>query len=444
MRVVFLTPGTGNFHCGSCLRDHDLVRGLRRLGHDALMAPLYLPHVLDHDAGPDAFHPVLLGGISTCLHHAAGLFRRLPAWADRVLDHPRLLHWAARRAGMTSARSLGSLTLGMLRGESGTQRKQLARLVTWLRQLQDAAGPIDAVVLSNTLLVGAARTLRDALQLPIICTLQGEDTFLDALPPPYRDLCWAEIGPRCDDVELFTAVSEHHARIMRQRLALAESRVRAIHNGMELSDYVVARKPDPPTVGYLARMCEAKGLPRLVEAFITLIRRGHVPASTRLLVVGAMTPSDQSLMREMQQKLDTAKLGVAYEFRPNVSRAEKIALLSQMSVLSVPATYGESFGLYVLEALAAGVPVVQPRSGAFPEVLQLTGGGVLVEPDDTEALANGIESLLLDPARATALGREGQRRVFDHFTADRMAADFEAVLMALQSPATPAPVGGPA
>ena len=92
-------------------------------------------------------------------------------------------------------------------------------------------------------------------------------------------------------------------------------------------------------------------------------------------------------------------------------------------MFSVPALYGEAFGLYVIEALAAGVPVVQPRTAAFPELIEATGGGVLCEPGDPQALAEAIEELLLDPARARALGEAGRRAVFEKFSAEAMARD---------------------
>src|SRR5208283_2420020 len=111
------------------------------------------------------------------------------------------------------------------------------------------------------------------------------------------------------------------------------------------------------------------------------------------------------------------------EFFPNVDRAGKLAFLRSLSVFSVPALYGEAFGLYVIEAMASGVPVVQPRHAAFPELIALTGGGVLCEPDNPTALADAIEPLLLDAARARALGETGRKAVREKFNADTMATE---------------------
>ena len=121
----------------------------------------------------------------------------------------------------------------------------------------------------------------------------------------------------------------------------------------------------------------------------------------------------------------------ATRFLPNISRADKLRFLQTISLLSVPATYGESFGLYILEALACGVPVVQPRHGAFPEVVEATGGGILCDPDDPEALADGLARLLRDDVEAAKLADRGRRRVREAFTADAMALAFEKVCMSV-------------
>jgi glycosyltransferase involved in cell wall biosynthesis len=431
MRLVFLTPGTGNFHCGSCLRDHDLARALRARGHDVMMAPLYLPHVLDHDADDADQHPIQLGGINTWLQHAFSVFRHTPRWIDRLFNARPLLQWASRRAGMTSARSLGELTLAMLRGESGTQAKELRHLAYWLAE-HHRRGPIDAVVLSNALLLGVARAVHEALGSPVFCTLQGEDTFLDALPSPYREQCWTMLAQRSRDVARLIAVSEYHAGVMRDRLNLPYDRIAVVRNGIALDGFdAIDDSRHERAVGYLARMCPPKGLATLVEAFVLLRQRGGMD-DMRLIVAGAMTPADEPFVAAQQQRLADAGLAGAAEFLPNVDRATKLATLARMRVLSVPATYGESFGLYVLEALAAGVPVVQPRHAAFPEVLGLTGGGVLVEPNDPAALAQGLADLLADPARAAALAQAGRSAVIERFSAARMAADFERVLASSQ------------
>ncbi|MBI3269019.1 MAG: glycosyltransferase family 4 protein [Planctomycetes bacterium] len=425
MRIAQLTPGTGSFFCGSCLRDNALVVALRALGHEAVSVPLYLPHLTDEeDASRGA--PVFLGGINVYLQERSALFRRAPRWLDRLLDAPRLLRWASRRAGMTSPADLGTLTVSTLLGEEGRQAKELDRLAVWLAS---AEGPRPAVIcLSNALLVGLARRLRAATGAPIVCTLQGEDAFLDGLPSPHRDDAWRTLAARAAEIDAFVAVSRYYGDTMTRRLGLRTERVHVVPNGIALGGFdVAAAAPDPPAVGYLARMCPAKGLDVLAEAFVKLKGGGRVPG-LRLRVAGACTPEDEPFVASVRRRLAGAGCLADAEFRPNLDRVEKQAFLRGVTVFSVPATYGESFGLYVLEALASGVPVVAPRHAAFPEVLEATGGGLLCEPGDATALAAALESLLLDPARARALGLRGREAVLRDFGVARMARGVAGVL----------------
>src|SRR6266851_579612 len=132
MRIVLITAGTGSFHCGTCMRDNALVTELRRMGHDAVMVPLYLPTILDEaPASPEV--PRFYGGINVYLQQKSGLFRKTPRVLDKLLDSPGILKAAAARAGMTSARELGDITISMLKGEEGLQVKELDRLVDWLK-----------------------------------------------------------------------------------------------------------------------------------------------------------------------------------------------------------------------------------------------------------------------------------------------------------------------
>lgn len=428
MRIVQLTPGAGGFYCGSCMRDNTLVRALRRLGHEATLLPIYLPMSLDEPSA-DPRSPILLGGINVYLQEKSAVFRRLPAWADRWLNAAPLLRAVARRAGMTRAQDLGPMTLSMLRGPDGRQAKELARLAEFLRSM----GPLDVVILSNALLAGSARTLAQATGARVVCTLQGEAPFLDSLGPRHREEAWRCLAAAARHVHGFIAVSRWYAQVMVRRLGLPPERVRVIYNGIDLEGYPAPPPPRPPsppavpasppadrshTLGYLARWCPEKGLHTLIEAFILLASRRD---DVRLCVVGTHTASDAPYIRRLRGRLDQAGVSHLCEFHPQVDRDRKIDLLRSMSVLSVPAAYGESFGLYALEALAAGVPVVLPDSGALPELIALTGGGLVCRANDPADLSASIETLLNDPAHRAERARTGQHNVHRHFSADHMA-----------------------
>jgi len=421
MRIAHLTPGTGHFYCGSCLRDNALSKALRQLGQDVENVPLYLPLVLE-EHGQDERLPVHLGGINLVLQHRLPLLARAPAWMRGLLDAPRLLRWSASLGAMTDARQLGDLTVSMLRGEGGRQASAIGTLVDWMatRELPDV------ICLSNVMLVGIVRSLKRRLGRPVVCSLQGEAPFLDALPEAHRREAWATIAERVAEVDALVAVSRHYGELMRERLGLPPERVHVVHNGIDPTDLAarpLGDEPAVPTLGFLARLCLDKGLPTLVEAYIALRQRARV-GPLRLRAAGAMLAVDRPLVEALRRRVDEQGYGDDVEFLPNIERPAKLAFLRSLSVLSVPATYGESFGLYLLEAMAAGVPVVQPRHGAFPEILEATGGGILCDPDDAGSLADGIQQLLLDPALARELAERGRRAVLERFSTERMARRF--------------------
>jgi glycosyltransferase involved in cell wall biosynthesis len=418
VRLLQLTAGTGSFHCGTCLRDAALVKELRNLGHDALLGPLYLPLVLEEGVDPT---PVRMGGINAWLAQAVRV--PLPRFVQDWLDSPRMLAWAARRGEMTQAHALGDMTVAMLRGEGGTQQREIAKLRAWLATLPRP----EVVLLSNALLLGLVPALRAALGVPVLCTLQGEEPFLDALPEPQRAEAWRLAAGHARETSAFLAVSGYTAERMRARLALDPAQLHVVPNGLDPAPYVPGASFDgPPTIGFLARMCRDKGLVTLIDAFLELARRPE-HEELRLVAAGATLVSDRAELARQTRRLEEAGLAGRFEFHANVSFAEKLAVLRRAHVFSVPATYGESFGLYLLEAWAMGLPVVQPRHAAFPELLAASEGGLLVEPDDARALAEGLHALLVDRARARRLGENGQRAVREKFSGAAMARAVERV-----------------
>ncbi|HXG46498.1 MAG TPA: glycosyltransferase family 4 protein [Methylomirabilota bacterium] len=435
MNIVQITPGAGGMYCGNCFRDNSLVRALRQLGHETLLVPLYLPMTLEEE-DQSAGTPIFFGGVSVYLEQLHPVFRRMPGWLHRLLASPRLLKWAAGRAAKTRAEDVGDLMLSMLRGEEGNQARELDELAGWLKHQMRP----DVICLSNALLVGLVRRLRRDLGAPIICMLQGEDAFLDSLPPEHRERSWQTLAARAAEVDLFIAPSRYFAQRMGTRLGLPPERLRVVYNGINLegfgSDGAPAPRPAadsaPPVIGYFARMCREKGLDTLVAAFLELKRRPGFE-SVRLRVGGGCGPGDEKVVRGLQAQLRAAGLTHQVSFHPNVDRAGKLAFFRGLTVFSVPALYGEAFGLYVIEALAAGVPVVQPSVASFPELIEATQGGVLCPPGDAVALADGLESLLRRPTEAADMGRRAQARVREKFSLERMATDMIAAYASVAS-----------
>jgi glycosyltransferase involved in cell wall biosynthesis len=405
---------------------------MRKLGHDVLVVPMYLPFQVDKNETVSNA-PIFFGGVNVYLQQKSAFFRKTPRWIDRLFDRPKLLGWVARKAQMTSARVLGEMTISMLRAEQGRQKKELDRLVEWL-DTQD--NKPDVVCLSNILLAGLARSIKGRLGVPVVCLLQDEDGFLDGLVSPYSQQAWQILAERSNDVDGFIAVSKYYAAVMQQRLGLGAERVHVAYVGISLDEYQLRKAwPKVPVIGYFSRMCPDKGLDTLVDAFVSL-KKNEKLKSARLRIAGGKRGDDEAFLNKIRQRLSSYGLIDDVEFLADFDRDTKAGFLQSISVLSVPEKQPVAYGLYMIEALAAGVPVVEPAIGAFPELLEMTGGGVLWEPNDAAALANAMEPLLLDPVYARQLGKQGRDAVFEKFnieqTAEEMVRIYEGVVQQLR------------
>lgn len=411
MRIIQITPGSGdNFYCENCLRDNLIVRTLRNLGHDAILVPLYLPPQLE-DTGKDNPTPIFFGGINVYLQQKLGLFCKTPRWVDKLFDSRGLLRMVAKKVGMTSAKDLGETTISMLRGEAGRQVKELDRLVDWLAK---EAKP-DVVCLSNALLAGLARRIKERLEVPVVCLLQDEDGFLDGLGEAYSLEAWRILRERLSDVDALIAVSEYYAAVMRKRLNLAAERVQVVYGGVEVERYQPAETPpEVPTIGFLSRMCEEKGLDLLAEAFIEL-KQEEEYRNLRLHIAGGQLGNDVGYIQKVKDQLGEAGVADDVQFWESFEGEERIRFLRSLSVLSVPERKGEAFGLYLLEAMATGVPAVQPRNGVAIELVEATGGGMLYEPNDAATLASALRDILGKEEKRRELGKRGREAVLENF-----------------------------
>jgi glycosyltransferase involved in cell wall biosynthesis len=415
MNILQLTPGAGAMYCGNCFRDNALVGALRKMGHQVLMVPLYLPLKVD-ETDQSAGTPIFFNGINVYLDQKTSFYRKAPNWVRDTVGST-VLKWVADKAAQTRPEDVGEITLSMIRGEEGHQARELDQLVTWLKKQPRP----NVICLSNALLVGMARKLKAEFGALIVCMLQGEDSFLDALPEATRKPAWQALAERAADVDLFIAPSHYFGGLMGVRLGLPEHRVQIVHNGINLDGYFPEGElPDPPVLGYFARMCRDKGLHTLVEAYILLRQRDRIK-DLKLKVGGGCGPADEPFVAEIRDRLKSQKLLGEVEFCPNLDRAGKQAFYRSLTAFSVPALYGEAFGLYVLEALASGVAVVQPRHAAFPELIQATGGGTLCEPGDPKSLAEQLEQMLSNAILRKTLADNGRQKVLSDFSAERMA-----------------------
>jgi glycosyltransferase involved in cell wall biosynthesis len=431
MRIAYIAAGAGGMYCGSCIHDNTVAAALQRLGHDVALLPTYTPLRTDEDSVSDPH--LFYGAVNVFLQHKSGLFRHTPRLLDRVLDGRSLLRWVAKWGASTDPTELGGLTLDVLRGEAGHQSKELDRLVDWLA----TSFRPDLVQITNSLLLGLTRRIKERLGVPVIVAVQGEDLFIEQLKEAQRGRVIAELRERARDADLFLAPSHYYARHMGELLGQDLSRMRVVPLGIRLEGHDEKSPSDAErgshqgrgrgdravTIGYLARLCPEKGLHRLVDAFIELAANSEVEpgGGPRLRIAGYLGARDREYWEKQKQRLDAAGLEDSVDYLGEVDREAKIRFLRSLDLFSVPSTYREAKGLYALEAMANGVPVVLPDHGSLPEIIEDTGGGLLFSPDSTMELVAALRRLVDNPEERRRLGDRGRESVHARRGATAMA-----------------------
>ena len=429
MRIACITAGAGRMYCGSCLRDNVLAMALLDAGHDVLLIPTYTPTRTDETNVSQ--HRVFLGGINIYLQQRFALFRNSPQFLDRMLDFRPLLKVLTRLGISVDPADLGTLTVSMLQGKDGSLRKEILKLA---RFIGNELRP-EIVNLPNSMLISLAPAIKAEMKVPVCCTLQGEDLFLEALREPYRSKALQIIREHAASVDVFIAVSHFGAQSMAGYLGIDRNRIQVVPLGIHFEGFHArsGAEPEPFTVGYLARITPEKGLHILCEAYRIL--RSRIP-SARLRVAGYLAPEHKSYLARIRHDMETWGLSGEFQYDGELDRRGKLNFLHDLNVLSVPEPYADPKGLFLLESMAAGVPVVQPRHGAFTEIVETTGGGILVQPGNPEHLAQALWELWKDPARRKELGLRGYDGVRAHYSATHMAEKALAVYQSLLSPRT--------
>jgi glycosyltransferase involved in cell wall biosynthesis len=428
LKIAYITAGAAGMYCGSCMHDNTLARALSRMPDvECLLVPTYTPIRTDEE--DVSLKRVFMGGINVYLEQQLPLVRFLPGALTRFLDHPGFIRWVTSRGLRTDAKQLGALTVSMLRGTAGRQRRQVVELAQWLAH---EVKP-DIINLTNMLIAGFVPELKRLVGTPVVVTLQGDDIFLRDLPAPYQGQALAEIQRLGKQIDGFLTHSSFYADFMSSYLQLPADKFRVTPLGIDLEGLtglappVPAGLPGRKTLGYFARLAPEKGLHLLVDAFLKLKQQPEFK-DLRLAIAGWLGEHHRGYAEEQFQRLRDAGWGDDFEYVGSVNRLGKISFLHGIDLLSVPSPYQDPKGLYVLEALAAGKPVVQPAHGAFPELLAVTGGGKLFRPGDADDLARNCAQLLRDDELRTRLGRQAQQVVEQQFGA---AASAERMLEAL-------------
>ena len=413
MHIAIVTAGGAGMFCGSCMHDNTWAKALIAAGHEVSLIPTYTPLRLDENS--EALGRVFFGGINVYLNDRYRWWSSAPRFMTRWLDHPGIIRLATRWSVSNQAQELGELTLSMLRGEEGPHRKAVEELDSFI---SDHLKP-DVVIFSNALLVGALRVLRQRFDGPILSVLQGDDVFLDGLSEEYKQPVIDLMSQRSAEFDGFLVHSEFYRDYMAEYLNLPTEKFRVIPLGIEMegnTGTVDGRPEQPFTIGYFARIAPEKGLHHLAEGFVRF--KEHA-SDARLRIGGYLGPGERAYFGEAIARLGNYDESVKYIGSPK-THEQKVEFLKSIDVLSVPTDFQEPKGLYVLEAMANGTPVVQPNHGAFPEILGKTEGGILVEPKNPDALADGLAKMSDQPTRRQH-AESGWKKVRDQYSAEVMA-----------------------
>ncbi len=449
VHIAIITAGGAGMFCGSCMHDNTWARALMDAGAEVSLIPTYTPIRVDERDVSD--QRVFMGGVNIYMEHRSRLWRRLPRLLTRPLDHPTVLRLLSKLSISNDAADLGDLTLDMLAGESGPMRREVDELA---EHIAERIKP-DVVIFSNALLVGALQRIKEVYDGPVYCTLQGDDVFTEGLADSYKQRVIDVISARAQQFDGFFTHSRFYRDFMADYLRLPRERMHVIPLGIDLTGHArpsagrvfnpsLNASPPPQsdgletrptvdakipfTVGYFARLAPEKGLHHLVDAALLLHARR--PDEFHFKVGGYLNPQHRRYFDDLSMK--ARPLGRNFEYIGSPTTLdEKVTFYRSLDVLSVPTDFLEPKGLYVLEALANGVPVIQPEHGAFPELIDTTQGGHLVTPKNPEALAAAIERLSDDASLRHDLGRIGQMNVHEQYNPARMA---EATLNILRVP----------
>jgi glycosyltransferase involved in cell wall biosynthesis len=428
MKIIYIASGAANMYCGSCMHDNALAAALKTAGEDVSLFPLYTPMRLDEESVGERH--IFYGGIKAYLMQkyprqffGRNLLFRI-AGSQAIL---RLMpHFDIGSAVDPVANA--ELTISMLKGENGNQRELLHELVQWIKSTYQP----DVIHVTNALLIGVVREFKRSLNVPVTCGLHGEDIFLEGMPQPYQEEALSIIRERSADVDRFLAISSYYGEMFSKWAGLDRSKVDVVWPGIALKDYreIEPAPSRPLTIGYLARFVPEKGLHLLVDAFIKLHRSGEFP-DLQLVAGGYVSRAYKTYIDGIRKKITDNQLEGRIKLLGTLERADKLDFFRQIDVFSVPAPYREPKGISILEALASGVPVVQPDHGAYPEWIGATQGGLLHRPHDSADLADKLATLLRDADLRRPLGQQGRQGIFEKFSSERMAASMLDVLQKL-------------
>jgi glycosyltransferase involved in cell wall biosynthesis len=422
MKIAFLVTGSGgSFYCSNCYRDLLYLRAVRMTpGVTATAIPLYLPPEKEYlESGFDT--NVFFGAISLYIREKIHILEQMPSFMDKILDAPPLLRIAAKRAGTTRSEGLEELTLNMIDSHHSSRTREVGRLVKYMEK----TGLPDIIHLSNALIMGLARQIKELTDVKIVCSLQNEDDWINEMAEPYQSQAWKMIYNEADAIDAFVAPSNYYRDFFVSKTGISSEKILVVPSGIDTSQVTASRKMHgDPAIGFFSRVSYHNGFDKLADAFIMLKKEERFKSLT-LHVCGGYTADDKPFISEQIQKIKSMGYKSSVKIYPEFQGSSKEAFFNSIDLMSVPVRKYDGYGLYILESNATGIPVVQPSTGAFPEILERTRGGLIYEPDTPDELARNIGRLLNDPTQSENLGREGRKQVLASMTLERMSEDLK-------------------
>lgn len=415
MRIVYITPESPDGTPGVASRDAALMRGLRGLGHEVMAAGLYMPiHLNDGENEPQTAARV------GALHRAFPKLAGIPGHLFKFLkQHSSVMNAVSFAVGGRGTK-VGTTAVSLLALREQRQRTELARL---LRQIDDMPKP-DIIVLSNTLMSGLAKPLAERIGKPIVCMASDGDIFVENLDEPFRSDARKLIRENARSLRMVVVTSDIFARRIMEFLSLPAARMHKVRPGIDVDYYasVQSRPSENFTIGYLANISPEKGLDVVVDAMELMVR--ELGMDPRLWIAGRVC--DPLYWRRIERRLGGQLLRGRTRVFGELTRDAKREFFSGLNVFAMPSRLPEVRGTTLLEAMAAGIPVVGPAAGIVPEILDLVHGGLLVPPEVSGWLfAQAFSILATAPETAVQLGRVAREGVREKYSIEKSVDGFE-------------------
>jgi glycosyltransferase involved in cell wall biosynthesis len=420
MKIAFLVTGSGgSFYCSNCYRDMLYFRAVKMAeGVSAAAIPLYLPpEKIYSESGFDS--NVFFGAISLYLREKVHFLEQMPSFMDKILDSAPLLKIAAKRAGTTRTEGLEDMTLNMISSNHSSREKEVERLVKYMI----STGKPDIIHLSNALIIGLAKQIKSLTDVKVVCSLQNEDDWINDMAEPFQTQAWKMIAEESVNIDAFISPSKYYRDFFISKTGMPAEKIKVIPSGIEsFKDLEKKNNDNGPAIGFFSRVSRHNGFDKIADAFIAL-KSEHEFSNLTLHVCGGFTSDDKPFISEQIKKIKEHGFKSSVHIYPEFVGSAKEDFLSAIDIMSVPVRKYDAYGLYILESNAAGIPVVQPATGAFPEIIEMTGGGILYEPDTVEQLAENLKTLLRNKELAGSYGKRGSIAVKEKLTLKHMSSD---------------------